>query len=233
MSIEALNYALNLELPEVEGPTRPLLKFVLVGLANHANPRGEAWPSVDRLSRYTGYSSRSIQRGLSELVKMDLIRVEEKPGRTNLYVIKAFDEKAYDLSRGDMVSGVTPCQGGVSPCHPNHKEPSYNNRGRSHQIPSDFKPTEANVEWARSARPDVDLKDATDQFIDYWIGTAKPKSDWQATWRNWIRRTHAVRSGGTARRNPTALAEANRRRAAELLGELGQYEETTPRLIDI
>lgn len=227
MSIEALNYALNLELPEVEGPTRPLLKFVLVGLANHANPRGEAWPSVDRLSRYTGYSSRSIQRGLSELVKMDLIRVEEKPGRTNLYVIKAFDE-----SRGDMVSGVTPCQGGVSPCHPNHKEPSINNR-RAHQLPSDFKPTEANVEWARSARPDVDLNDATDQFRDYWIGAGKPKSDWQATWRNWIRRTHAIRSRGTTRRDPAALVETNRRRALELLGELGQYEEATPKLIDI
>ena len=226
MSIEALNYALNLELPEVEGPTRPLLKFVLVGLANHANPRGEAWPSVDRLSRYTGFSTRSIQRALSELVKIGLVRVEEKPGRTNLYVMTAFDQ------RGDTVSGVTPCQGGVSPCHPNHKEPLSINR-RAHQIPSDFKPTEANVEWAKSARPDVDLKDATDQFIDYWIGTAKPKSDWQATWRNWIRRTHAVRSGGTTRRDPASLVAANRKRAAELLGELGQYEEAAPKLIDI
>lgn len=227
MSIEALNYALNLELPDVEGPTKPLLKFVLVGLANHANPRGEAWPSIDRLSKYTGYSSRSIQRGLSELVKLDLIKIEEKPGRTNLYIITAFDQ-----SRGDMVSGVTPCQGGVSPCHPNHKEPSSNNR-RAHQIPSDFQPTQANVEWAQSARPDVDIKDATDQFIDYWIGSGKPKTDWQATWRNWIRRTNTIRVGAAARRDPTALAQANRRRAVELLGELGQYEEASPKLIDL
>lgn len=225
MSIEALNYALNLELPEVDGTTKPLLKFVLVGIANHANPRGEAWPAIDRLAKYTGFSTRSIQRAISELVRMDLIRIEEKPGRTNLYVIRAFDE-----SRGDTMSGVTPCQGGVSPCHPNHKEPSSNNR-RASQLPDDFKPSEANVEWAKSARPDVDLQDATDQFKDYWLGNGKPKLDWQATWRNWIRRTDPSRSRANIRHSPTALAEANRRRSAELLGELGEYAPTNPRLI--
>ena len=226
MSIEALNYALNLELPEVDGTTKPLLKFVLVGIANHANPRGEAWPAIDRLSKYTGFSTRSIQRAISELVRMDLLRIEEKPGRTNLYIIRAFDE-----SRGDTMSGVTPCQGGVSPCHPNHKEPSSNNN-RASRLPEDFKPSEANVEWAKSARPDVDLKDATDQFKDYWLGNGKIKLDWQATWRNWIRRTDTSRPRTNLRNNPTALAQSNRQRSAELLSELGEYGSSTPRLID-
>lgn len=226
MSIEALNYALNLELPEVDGTTKPLLKFVLVGIANHANPRGEAWPAIDRLSKYTGFSTRSIQRAISELVRMDLLRIEEKPGRTNLYIIRAFDE-----SRGDTMSGVTPCQGGVSPCRPNHKEPSSNNN-RASRLPEDFKPSEANVEWAKSARPDVDLKDATDQFKDYWLGNGKIKLDWQATWRNWIRRTDTSRPRTNLRNNPTALAQSNRQRSAELLSELGEYGSSTPRLID-
>ena len=226
VSIEALNYALNLELPEVDGTTKPLLKFVLVGIANHANPRGEAWPAIDRLSKYTGFSTRSIQRAISELVRMDLLRIEEKPGRTNLYIIRAFDE-----SRGDTMSGVTPCQGGVSPCHPNHKEPSSNNN-RASRLPDDFNPSEANVEWAKSARPDVDLKDATDQFQDYWLGNGKTKLDWQATWRNWIRRTDPARSRTNLRNNPAALAQSNRQRSAELLSELGEYGSSTPRLID-
>jgi hypothetical protein len=226
VSIEALNYALNLELPEVDGTTKPLLKFVLVGIANHANPRGEAWPAIDRLSKYTGFSTRSIQRAISELVRMDLLRIEEKPGRTNLYIIRAFDE-----SRGDTMSGVTPCQGGVSPCHPNHKEPSSNNN-RASRLPDDFNPSEANVEWAKSARPDVDLKDATDQFKDYWLGNGKTKLDWQATWRNWIRRTDPARSRTNLRNNPAALAQSNRQRSDELLSELGEYGPSTPRLID-
>ena len=226
MSIEALNYALNLELPDVDGTTKPLLKFVLVGLANHANHRGEAWPAVDRLSKYTGFSTRSVQRGLSELVKIDLIRVEEQPGRTNLYIITAFDQ-----GRGDTVSGVTRSQGGTTPCHPNHKEPSTNNR-RMCQLPSDFVPTEANVEWAKATRPDVDLKDATDQFRDYWIGNGKTKLDWQATWRNWIRRSTPPRVGWYVRSNPATLVEANRQRRTELLSELGEYETATPKLID-
>lgn len=226
MSIEALNYALNLELPNVDGTTKPLLKFILVGIANHANPRGEAWPSVDRLSRYTGYSSRSIQRGMAELVRIGLIRIDDQPGRSNLYTITAFDQ-----SRGDTVSGVTPCQGGTTPCHPNHKEPSSNNR-RASQLPQDFVPTEANVEWAKASRPDVDLKDATEQFRDYWIGNGKPKLDWQATWRNWIRRTIPQSNRRYQRSSPADLVASNRQRRTELLSELGQYEEATPKLLN-
>ena len=50
MSIEALNWALNLQLD------KPVWKAVLIGIANHANPNGQAWPSVARLSLYSGFS---------------------------------------------------------------------------------------------------------------------------------------------------------------------------------
>ncbi len=46
--------------------------------------------------------------------------------------------------------------------------------------------------WAIAQRPDLDILAIAEQFRDYWI--AKPgqggiKLNWQATWRNWIRRT--------------------------------------------
>lgn len=46
------------------------------------------------------------------------------------------------------------------------------------------------AEWARNARPDIDPAAAAESFRDYWVarpGKDGRKSDWQATWRNWIR----------------------------------------------
>lgn len=55
-------------------------------------------------------------------------------------------------------------------------------------LPDDWKT------WAEKERPDVDPQTAADSFRDFWI--AKPgkegrKTDWQATWRNWVRNQRA------------------------------------------
>ena len=52
------------------------------------------------------------------------------------------------------------------------------------QLPDDWKT------WAEGERPDIDVTTVADSFRDYWV--AKPgkdgrKSDWKATWRNWVR----------------------------------------------
>jgi hypothetical protein len=60
--------------------------------------------------------------------------------------------------------------------------------------------------WAKAQRADLDVDRVWDCFADYW--RAKPgkdgvKSDWLATWRNWIRREvgtqPAAPSGSAAR----------------------------------
>ncbi len=56
-------------------------------------------------------------------------------------------------------------------------------------------------QWAEEVRPDLDVEATAESFRDYWV--AKPgkdgrKSDWQATWRNWVR----GQRGGTARGQP-------------------------------
>lgn len=48
--------------------------------------------------------------------------------------------------------------------------------------------------WAERERPDVDVLRESRVFADYWAGQAGAKgrkADWQATWRNWIRRADA------------------------------------------
>ena len=62
------------------------------------------------------------------------------------------------------------------------------------RLPLDWQPSEAEIAFAKSARPDLDWKAEAEKFGDYWhglAGAAARKVDWTATWRNWIRRAQA------------------------------------------
>lgn len=61
---------------------------------------------------------------------------------------------------------------------------------RGTRLPKPFVLTSEMINWAVEKYPLVDFNLQTEAFIDYW--TAQPgqkgvKSDWVATWRNWIR----------------------------------------------
>jgi hypothetical protein len=58
------------------------------------------------------------------------------------------------------------------------------------------------VDWfafCRSERPDLDPAQAWERFHDYWVaqpGAKGTKTDWLATWRNWVRRESKVNGSG-------------------------------------
>jgi len=61
---------------------------------------------------------------------------------------------------------------------------------RASRLPADWKPNESDVSFCRKERPDLLPDDVANQFRDYWIaqpGAKGKKTDWQATWRNWVR----------------------------------------------
>ncbi len=71
---------------------------------------------------------------------------------------------------------------------PSKKSP----RGTS--LPGDWTLPREWADWAKQARPDIDPAAAAESFRDYWVarpGKDGRKSDWQATWRNWIRSQRA------------------------------------------
>ena len=58
------------------------------------------------------------------------------------------------------------------------------------RLPDDFRATDDMITWVRENTPDVG-RAATDAFIDYWKaqpGQRGRRTDWLATWRNWMRR---------------------------------------------
>ena len=77
----------------------------------------------------------------------------------------------------------------------NHKPIKENKRGS--RLPQDWFLTKAMGDWAAQERPDLDVRQVADQFKDYWVAQAGQKGvklDWDATWRNWVRNTKAVKA---------------------------------------
>ena len=65
--------------------------------------------------------------------------------------------------------------------------------GVGSRLPDDFRATDEMITWAQKHTPDVG-RSTTDAFIDYWKaqpGQRGRKTDWIATWRNWMRREQA------------------------------------------
>ena len=81
------------------------------------------------------------------------------------------------------------------------------------RLPADWQPSPDELRWARDARPDLAVTAEVESFRDYWI--AKPgkdgrKTDWTATWRNWIRRANAPRGHAVAEITTGASVAASR-----------------------
>jgi hypothetical protein len=76
MSFQAMAWAIR-----QKAPTKP--KFVLLVLANYADPKGVAWPSLKVLEQDTGIKRSTLITSITTLVKLGLI-TKAKRYRGNL-----------------------------------------------------------------------------------------------------------------------------------------------------
>lgn len=81
---------------------------------------------------------------------------------------------------------------------------------RGTRLQTMFVVTDEMIAWAKQKHPLVDIDTQTDAFIDYW--TAQPgqkgvKSDWVATWRNWIRNSRPTLKPVAADPNAWMIAQ--------------------------
>lgn len=68
---------------------------------------------------------------------------------------------------------------------------------RGTRLPKDWLPNDEEILFCKQERPDLNWRDVANQFRDYWVAKAGKdgsKTDWPATWRNWVRRQQASRS---------------------------------------
>jgi hypothetical protein len=67
---------------------------------------------------------------------------------------------------------------------------------RGTRLPTDFSLSDEWVGFCRQHRPELDPRETFDGFRDYWIaqpGQKGVKTDWTATWRNWVRRQQTAK----------------------------------------
>jgi hypothetical protein len=77
-------------------------------------------------------------------------------------------------------------------------------RRRSNFVPEDFVLSQKERLWAQSARPDLDIDAEFEAFRDYEF--AVPKSDWNKTFRNWVRAARRKGANGKSARPDTVGA---------------------------
>lgn len=221
MSIEALNWALNYRLDE------PAMKAVLIGIANHANPKGEAWPSIERLCLYSGYSESTVRRAIKSLVDEGLLEVIEREGRSHLYHLKGCHG-----DRGVTVTGVSPCKGRgvmVTPEPLRTIKPQKKDKHAT-RLPSDWQASDSLRAWAQSEHPHIEVDHEAAQFRDYWLASGGTKLDWDAAFRTWIRRARPMGATRSSAARPTsaALVDANRDKLRRVLGDVAGDEAHAP-----
>jgi hypothetical protein len=117
--------------------------------------------------------------------------------------IKQYKEFSAAGKRGAAKRWGTPPNGeannppNATPIATNNHKPITNNQEKKtlgKRLASDSCLTKEWEDFCVEQRPELNPTKTFDQFKDYWIAQAGQKGvklDWFATWRNWVRSTHA------------------------------------------
>lgn len=172
------------------------------------------------------------QRADEELEKRSNISIERKLAAAKSLEVRKQKHQQLHEQLFQQTPQQTPNHS-QSQSHIQHQDQKLNNDSasavskRGSRIPADFSISPEMRSWALANKlPNPD--DHICEFVDYW--TAKPgiagyKLDWQATFRNWLRRVPQYNHGGngngngisTAQRKQNAILESTIR-AKQLLG---------------
>lgn len=188
-------------------------RMVLLAIADMQGEIG-AWPSIATLARMTNASERSIKRDIRELELSGELLVEYQQApvrgqyRSNLYWVNLPSVAHLIQSSGvtDSVSGVTDGANRGDNCGLQTVTRTVTEPKRIATRLDESKVQRAEwLAWADLNFPNVDAEIELDCFIDYWMskGSGATKTDWTATWRNWVR--------NVAKRSTTVKAKPERK----------------------
>ena len=99
------------------------------------------------------------------------------------------------LSDSDSYSDSEREGGANAPTTPKRSTQKKRRGVLSHRVPEGFEVADELAEWAKREFPALDLYGETQKFRDYEFD--KPRSDWPAAWRNWMRRAAERPVGGS------------------------------------
>lgn len=217
VSIEAINWALNLNLP-------PSPKLVTIVLANYTNENGQCWPSFETIAKKTSLSRRSVISQIAYLEKNGILKkIKRHDSASNIYelnlntsenispvthqkgsenisppseisspeVVKPFHHLVNDVHQGS--EPVSPPL--VNVLHPNHQLNHQRNiyrniereKKRGCTLPEDFTLTEKHRALAKKYNI-LDVDEQFEHFRDYHLSRGTVFKSWDAGFRTWLHR---------------------------------------------
>jgi hypothetical protein len=105
-------------------------------------------------------------------------------------------------------------------------EPAPPPTGKSRRLPEGWAPDATLLAWCREKYPHVQETREREKFCDYWRSRGDSRRDWDAAYRNWIRKEDefsqarpSARANGPASRT-AAIDKANRERRDRVAAQL-------------
>lgn len=217
MSIEALNWAFTLPLDS------PSDKAVLIGLANHANPGGQAWPAVERLALYTGLTGRAVRLALRRLEEQGLVATQHREGTSNCYQL------ALPGAGGRNEVPPTPERGSGGEERGSSKPSRTTTEPLSREarapLPAEWWPPADEIEAARRKFPLIAevIDHETHKFVAHSEETGRTHARPVAAWRRWIANAAIFAARSNVARGPGSRArpDLSARNAATVERVLG------------
>jgi hypothetical protein len=165
--------------------------------------------SFRQLQREMSDGETALRTGLAELEEsgyLTRVRTRDEAGRLGVYEYVLGDVSAAQIQAGKSSLDDASLENHATKKTTEKKttqEPSASPRGQ--RLPEDWKPGESLMLWYRSEfLPNGWSDDARgncrrehDKFVDHWraaSGATARKKDWDAAWRNWMRRAWERRS---------------------------------------
>jgi hypothetical protein len=186
--------------------------LLLLAIADYANERGIAFPSVATLARRIRMTDRNVQRALRKLRESGELRINMSAGPKGAHLYQVVINETLPLFLGDKVtpdklspdsrgtSGVTTrAQRGDTATSP---EPSGTVREPSRRpppppmpekqkgkrpMPVGFAISDSMREWARENKFEPFLEAHFAYFTDYARSNGKQYADWDGAFRNCVR----------------------------------------------
>lgn len=124
--------------------------------------------------------------------RMKKVRAAKKGVRPNIDRTDAerSPEQTANFARSSEEVRVAPSQSHPSPI-PTPSSTKKRGTASGARLPDDWQPSTELRKWAAENSPHVNWPAETEKFADYWRaqpGAKGRKTDWDATWRNWMRR---------------------------------------------
>ena len=202
MSSSARDWAWQQRLPRLPNGAQATAKLVLLYLAERADANGVCWPSFAAIAQATGSTPPTVNRALRRLTELGLvvaIRRSDALGRrsSSRYELRVATPQTTaepDVLRTqpqarapDTAPGGAPPPMGPTP--PPSRQPTPARRGGI-AVPDRIDLDDRLLAIAREAGLSAEqARRELDACVDWHRANGRRRADWQATARNWLRKS--------------------------------------------